>query len=128
MRVLIFHGYLLSGTGSNVYNSQLSPDGRRVLVEGVFTSVQGRSRQQIFMLNLGANHGNVSDWNSSEFSQHCATKHPFYIKAAAWSPDQATVYIATTGFRALTSAAFDGRAGRLDIWDVAQISPPVHVR
>src|SRR5215813_4335050 len=84
---------------TQAYNQQLSPDGRHVLVEGVFTSVQGRSRQQIFMLNLGAHHGNVSDWNSSEFGRHCATKHPFYIKAAAWSPGQSTVYIATTGFR-----------------------------
>src|SRR5262249_58841894 len=60
-------------------------------------SVQGRSRQQIFILNLDPNQGNVSDWNSSEFAQHCTGDHPFYIKGAAWSPDQATVYIATTG-------------------------------
>jgi hypothetical protein len=91
---------------THIYNQQLSPDGGHVLVEGVFTSVQGQSRQQIFMLNLGANHGNVSDWNSNEFTQHCATKHPFYIKAAAWSPDQSIVYIATTGFRALNSTGF----------------------
>src|SRR5262249_24497232 len=94
--------YVYSGVSPNAthaYNQQLSPDGRHVLVEGVFTSVQGRSRQQIFMLNLSTNHGNVSDWNSSEFRQHCATIEPFYIKGAAWSPDQATVYIATTGFR-----------------------------
>lgn len=82
---------------TQAYNQQLSPDGRHVLVEGVFTSVQGRSRQQIFMLNLGAGHGTVSAWNSSEFRQHCAGDHPFYIKSAAWSPSQSTVYIATTG-------------------------------
>jgi hypothetical protein len=96
--------YVYPGAGANntnVYNQQLSPDGRHVLVEGVFTSVQSRARQQIFMLNLG-NHGNVSDWNSSEFSQHCADKHPFYVKAAAWSPDQSRVYVADTGFRPLT--------------------------
>jgi hypothetical protein len=94
--------YVYPGADPNqtqAYNQQLSPDGRHVLVEGVFTSVQGRARQQIFMLNFGANHGNVSDWNSSEFSQHCADGHPFYVKAAAWSPDQSTVYIADTGFR-----------------------------
>jgi len=92
--------YVYPGAGPNqtqAYNQQLSPDGRQVLVEGVFTSVQGRSRQQIFILNLDPNQGNVSDWNSSEFAQHCTGDHPFYIKGAAWSPDQATVYIATTG-------------------------------
>jgi hypothetical protein len=92
--------YVYPGAGPNytqAYNQQLSPDGRHVLVEGVFTSVQGQSRQQIFMLNLGANHASLSAWNSSEFGQHCSDGHPFYIKGAAWSPDQATVYIATTG-------------------------------
>ena len=92
--------YVYPGAAFNqtqIYNQQLSPDGRHVLVEGVFTSVQGRSRQQIFMLSLGAGHGDVSDWNFSGFGQHCVDSHPFYIKGAAWSPDQSTVYIATTG-------------------------------
>jgi hypothetical protein len=94
--------YVFPGSGFNntrIYNQQLSPLRNHVLVEGVFTSVAGQSRQQIFMLNLGASHGTVSAWNSSEFSQHCADKHPFYIEAAAWSTDQSTVYIASTGFR-----------------------------
>jgi hypothetical protein len=69
-----------------------------VLAEGVFTSVGGSSRQQIFMLNLGSGQGNVSGWDSTEFNQHCATSHPFYVKAAAWSPDGSTVYVADTGF------------------------------
>jgi len=85
-----------SPNGTEVYNQQLSPDGAHVLAEGTFTKVESSARQQIFMLNLGS-HGNVSDWDSSEFSQYCADKHPFYIKAAAWSPDQSTVYIADTG-------------------------------
>jgi hypothetical protein len=92
--------YVYPGVGVNnteVYNQQLSPDGGHVLVEGTFTSVQSNARQQIFMLNLGTR-GNVSIWNSSEFSQYCADKHPFYIKSAAWSPDMSTVYIADTGF------------------------------
>jgi hypothetical protein len=82
---------------TNIYNQELSPDGGHVLAEGTFTKVQGNARQQIFMLNLG-NHGNVSDWYSSEFNSYCAKKHPFYIKAAAWSPDGSTVYVADTGF------------------------------
>ncbi len=40
----------------------------------------------------------MSTWYSSEFNQFCADKHPFYIKSAAWSPDQSTVYVADTGF------------------------------
>src|SRR5215510_8667039 len=87
------------GVGFNsteVYNQQLSPDGDHVLVEGTFTRVQGNARQQIFMLNLSTR-GSVSTWYSNEFNGFCATKHPFYIKAAAWAPDMSNVYIASTG-------------------------------
>jgi hypothetical protein len=93
--------YVYPGVGSNntsVFNQQLAPDGDYVLVEGVFTSVQGQARQQIFQMHLASSAGNVTGWTSSEFSQHCADKHPFYVKAAAWSPDGMTVYVADTGF------------------------------
>jgi hypothetical protein len=84
--------------GTSIYNQQLSPNGGHVLAEGVFTRVEGQARQQIFMLNLGS-HGNVSNWYSSEFNQFCNDGHPLYIKAAAWSPDGSTVYVADTGKR-----------------------------
>jgi len=86
------------GNDTQVYNQQLSPAGGHVLVEGIFTSVGGKPRQQIFMLNLSSRHGNVSGWNSAEFSHHCADKHPFYVTAAAWAPGASKVYVADTGF------------------------------
>jgi len=92
--------YAFPGADPNrtaVYNQQLSPGGSRLLAEGTFTRVQGKARQQIFMLDLGR-HGDLSDWHSPEFSRFCAASHPFYVKAAAWSPDGSTVYAATTGF------------------------------
>jgi len=91
--------YVFTGAGINntqVYNQQLSPDHGHVLVEGTFTKVQGNKRQQIFMLNLGSQ-GNVSTWYSNEFNAFCSNKHPFYVKSAAWSADQSTVYVADTG-------------------------------
>jgi hypothetical protein len=93
----VYPGVIANAT--SVYNQQLSPLGDAALVEGTFTSVGGQSRQQIFMLGLGASSGTVTAWDSPEFHQFCGTKHPFYIKAAAWSPppDESTVYIATTG-------------------------------
>lgn len=93
--------YVYPGSGVNtteIYNQQLAPDGSYVLAEGVFTSVQGQPRQQIFMFHLAASAGNVTGWTSSEFSQYCSGNHPLYVKAAAWSPDGLTVYIADTGF------------------------------
>ena len=92
--------YVYTGAVSNatsVYNQQLSPNGNDVLAEGVFTSVGGQARQQIFMLGLGSSSGTVTGWTSPDFNQFCSTKHPFYVKAAAWSPNTPTVYVADTG-------------------------------
>ena len=82
---------------TNIYNQQISHAGRRLLVEGDFTSVGGQPRQQIFMLFLGSPRATVTGWTSPEFGEHCAAKHPFYVKAAAWSPTDSSVYVADTG-------------------------------
>jgi len=85
---------------TGVYNQQLSPAtyGSYVLAEGVFTKVQGRARQQIFMMRLAAGRGEVTAWNSSDFLQYCTHKEPFYIHDAAWAPDGSAIYIADTGY------------------------------
>jgi hypothetical protein len=100
--------YNYSGVSANptqVYNQQLSHGGTLDLVEGDFTSVGGVQREQIFMLNVGGTTATVTGWTSPEFDgsssaypYECATVEPFYIQAAAWSPDDSTVYIGTTGY------------------------------
>ena len=92
---------------THVFNQQLSNGGTLDLVEGDFTSVGGLQREQIFMLNVGGTSATVTGWTSPEFDgsdpnypYQCATVEPFYIQAAAWSPDDSTVYIGTTGYHA----------------------------
>jgi hypothetical protein len=86
---------------TKIYNQQLSHGGNLLLVEGNFTSAGGKQRQQIFMLNLSGSEAKVTGWTSPEFSQHCRTSESFYLRAAAWSPNDSTVYTATTGFHLL---------------------------
>src|SRR5215472_6309746 len=92
---------------SQVYNQQLSHSGTLDLVEGRFTSVGGQPRQQIFMLNLAGSKATVTGWTSPEWDGsdtahypyfQCTTNLAFYIRAGAWSPDDSTVYLATTGY------------------------------
>ena len=40
----------------------------------------------------------MDSWNSNEFYGSCATVEPFYLQAAAWSPDDTNVYVSTTGY------------------------------
>jgi hypothetical protein len=91
---------------TEVFNQQLSHNGTLLLVEGDFTSVGGFHRQQILMLNVGGSTATVTGWSSPDFdgsqssySYYCGDSHPFYIQAAAWSPDDQTIYIADTGYK-----------------------------
>lgn len=97
--------------GTRIFNQQLSHSGKLDLVEGDFTSVGGQKRRQIFMLNLASkSHATVTGWSSPRFDggsgypphgyfYNCTGAEPFYIRAAAWSPDDGTVYVASTGYR-----------------------------
>ncbi len=94
--------YQFPGVGSNptrVYNQQLSNSGTLDLVEGDFTSVGGVPRQQIFMLDLSGSTAAVTGWTSTEFNTNCNYNEAFWLQAASWSPDDSTVYIATTGYK-----------------------------
>lgn len=96
---------------TEVYNQQLSHSGTLDLVEGDFTSVAGLPRQQIFMLDVSGQTATVTGWSSPEwdgskgnlpngYPYQCSYSHPFYIHAAAWSPNDSTIYVADTGFKA----------------------------
>jgi hypothetical protein len=118
--------YHFSGAAPNrtrVYNQQPSHSGRFDLVEGDFTSVGGRQRRQIFMLKLGRRHASVTRWRSSEFNRHCTVGVPFYIQAASWSPDDTTVYIATTGVH---SYKWNGSYPLTGLCDAAAAFPATH--
>jgi hypothetical protein len=94
--------YSFPGVGSNptrVYNQQLSHSGTLDLVEGDFTSVGGQARQQMFMLNLSGSTATVTGWTSPELNTNCNYNEAFYAQAGAWSPDDSTIYVATTGYK-----------------------------
>jgi hypothetical protein len=92
-----------------IHSQQLSHSRNLDLVEGDFTSVGGLPRQQIFMLSLGSTGAAVTGWSSPEwdgslgnvpggYPYQCGDSKPFYIRAAAWSPDDSTVYLGDTGY------------------------------
>jgi hypothetical protein len=117
LHLSISGNYQFPGVGSNptrVYNQELSHSGTLDLVMGDFTSVGGVPRQQIFMLNLSGSAAAVTGWTSSEFNQPCATVEPFYLQAAAWSPDDSTIFIGTTGYKPFNQSTSVPRSGLCD--------------
>lgn len=108
---------------TNVYNMTVSPDGSKVLVMGVFTSIGGAARRQIAMLDLGSSSASVDPWYSAEFDQNCATVEPFYVQAADWSPDMSKVYVATTGYKPATGSGYFTTNPRTGLCDAAAAFP-----
>ena len=102
----------LSISGSQVYNQQLSHGGTLDLVEGVFSRAGGVTRHQMFMLNVGGSQARVTGWTSPDFSAACTES--FWARAAAWSPDDSSVYVATTGFKVVGSSSSGTRSGPCD--------------
>jgi hypothetical protein len=112
-----FTGGYPGSTATRIYNSQLNHTGTKMLVEGVFTSIAGQPRQQIAMLDLGATAVTLDAWAPVGFDQQCRANSDFYTKGANWSPDDATVYVATTGYKPVSgpgSSNSDPRAGLCD--------------
>jgi hypothetical protein len=102
---------------TRVYNQQLSNGGSRLLVEGDFTTIGGQPRRQIAMLDLGSSAATVDSWYATEFNGNCAVSLPFYARDASWSPDDQTVYVASTGYKPANGPGFrttDPRAGMCD--------------
>jgi hypothetical protein len=124
LRLGISGNYVYPGVKANptrVYNQQLSHSGTKLLVEGDFTSVAGQSRQQVFMLDLGPTGATLDPWNSSEFYVNCAVGVPFFLQDAAWSVDDETVYVATTGYKPIDQP--DGPTARTGLCDAAAAFP-----
>ena len=107
-------GFLnLSISGSMVYNQQLSHGGTLDLVEGAFSSAGGQTRHQMFMLNVGGTKASVTGWYSPDFNVSCVTT--FWARAASWSPDDSTVYVATTGFHISGGSSHGPQTGPCDV-------------
>jgi len=121
---------------SEVFNQQLSHGGTLDLVEGHFTSVGGQPRQQIFMLNLAGSKATVTGWTSAEWDgsnpsvfpyYQCWPSEAFYVRSAAWSPNDSTVYLATTGYhpaqnRATGKTPRTGLCDSVTAWPATQTS------
>jgi hypothetical protein len=87
---------------THIYKFFPSPDGTRMAVNGIFTSVLGQQRLQVFVLNLGATSVTLNNWYSPLLNQTCtgaASGESFYAKGVAWSPDSQSIYLADTGFK-----------------------------
>jgi hypothetical protein len=112
-----------SSNSTQVYNQQISPDGTKDLIEGVFTTVGGQPRRQVAIIDLGATGATTDGWYAQEFNANCYVAEPFYAQAGAWSPDGQTVYFGTTGYKPSNGPGFSTRQPRAGLCDAASAFP-----
>ena len=80
MRILIFHGYLLSGTGSNVYNASLAR-AMRALGHEVHLLCQERSAAELDWVDA------AGDWDTGELRVRATGAEPGAGSVTVYRPD-----------------------------------------
>jgi hypothetical protein len=79
---------------------EISPDGRRLIILGNFQLADGRSRNQIAVLDVASSPDRVADWSTNYFDQPCNGSRsiwPYFVRDISISPDGSYFAVATVG-------------------------------
>ncbi len=84
---------------TDVYRFAVSPNKRRLVAIGNFTSVGGVERWRAFMLNLGKNRAKLNAWSYDPLKRLC-TAHslPNYLKDVDFAPDGSYFVMVSSGY------------------------------
>lgn len=83
------------GARLKVYAMALSRD--RLAVDGAFTTLNGLSRPQLGLVDIGANPAKVADWRTRAYAPNCWSAFPSYVRGLDFSPDGKYFVVVTTG-------------------------------
>jgi hypothetical protein len=87
----------ISPSPIKVYKIVPNPAQTRLLVLGAFTTVNGSTRSQAFVADLGASSASLDAWYAPGLSLPCDPRFAFFVRSGNWSPDGNKIYLATTG-------------------------------
>lgn len=104
-------GVVWTGDETRVQYIAVSPDGTRLVATGNFATVNGQSRKQAFMLNLGAT-ATLSTWHAPRFDVNCAASGARDVSAQGvdFSPDGSYFVVVATGGPTGTNGICDAAA------------------
>jgi hypothetical protein len=81
-----------------------TPDQRRLIFGGNFDRVDGTTRYQLAVADLGAGEARVDPWSTTRYRPQCSDHFPTYVRGVAVAPGGDWFVVTATG---------GGRAGRL---------------
>jgi hypothetical protein len=69
----------------------------RLALDGSFTTLDGRRRPQLGLLDIGASRPSVTDWHTEAYAADCKDVFPSYVRGLDFSPDGQYFVVVTTG-------------------------------
>lgn len=81
------------------YRLVMNPAANRLLVVGAFTRVNGQTRMQAFIADLGSTSVTLDSWYAPGLTGGCSANFAWFVRAGNWSPDGGHIYLATTGVK-----------------------------
>lgn len=95
---------LHNGGIGKVIKIDVTPDGRRLLATGNFTTIDGLPRRQVALFDLTATPATLSPWNTTFFNSTCSSSFDSFMRDLDISADGKFAVFTTTGaYRANTS-------------------------
>lgn len=108
---LTFSGLWNGGKG-RIEEMTMRPDGSQLVVIGNFTQVNGQSRPQIAMVDVGNGPATLDSWATTGFAKTCSSHFESYVYDVDSSPDGSYFVVVTTG-------AYSGGPGAGTLCDAA---------
>jgi hypothetical protein len=108
---LTFSGLWHGGVG-RIEDMTMRPDGSQLVVIGNFTMVNGQSRPQIAMVDIGNGPATLDSWATQGFAKTCSSHFETYMYDVDSSPDGSYFVVVTTG-------AYSGGPGAGTLCDAA---------
>ncbi|MEV0613949.1 hypothetical protein AB0I81_11555 [Nonomuraea sp. NPDC050404] len=75
----------------------LAVAGRRLAVDGSFTTLDGHSRPQLGLIDVGGRTARVAAWRTDVYARRCSPNFPSYVRGLDFSPDGSYFAVVTTG-------------------------------
>ncbi len=103
--------HVFAGTQNGGYTGithfDISPQAHRLLAIGNFATVDGASRRQVVVLDLGASSTSLANWQTSFYESSCNRVFNSYMRDLDISPDGSFAVISTTGAYGGSNSACD---------------------
>jgi hypothetical protein len=80
-----------------IQTSDISPNGKWMVIGGSFANVSGKSRPQIALLSLTGGRTKLAAWSTRKYAPICQKNFNTYMRDIAFAPQSSYFVVATTG-------------------------------